>query len=130
MKYLLSLAAVASVAACAQQQPSAPSVSSSAAAALVHITQGGELVEVERTPEHSIVEVRSAPAGSVPSSLFALRGACAVARARGEKYFSSSPVAGRSSTHSISFPQEPTEVQLKGRTKTVFTLADCQLLRF
>lgn len=124
---LFLFAAAVFVSACSQQ-PVVPSAGASNQPTLVSITQGGELVELERTSEHSIIEVRSAPAGSVPSSLFALRGACAVARARGEKYFASSPVPGKSATHRLTFPQAPSESQLRGPSKSVFTLAECQRL--
>lgn len=129
MKRLVLFTAAVAVSACAQQAV-VPSGTSSEPPKLVSITQGGELVELERTPEYSVIEVRSAPAGSVPSSLFALRGACAIARARGQKYFASNPVQGRPATHRITFPQAPSESQLTGATKSVFSLSECQLLQF
>ena len=129
MNRLVLFSAAVAVSACAQQAV-APSAGAGESPKLVSITQGGELVELERTPEYSVIEVRSAPAGSVPSSLFALRGACAVARARGQKYFASSPVQGKPATHRITFPQTPSESQLTGSTKSVFALAECQLLQF
>ena len=129
MKRLITLAIAVSVCACAQQGP-APGQGSSAPQSLVRITDGGDLVELERTAEYSVMEVRSAPSGSVPASMFALRGACAVAKARGQTYFASTPEPGSSSTHRITFPKSPSESQLRGSTKNVFTLEECQLLRF
>ena len=129
MKRLITLAIAVSVGACAQHGP-APGQGSSAPQSLVRITDGGDLVELERTAEYSLMEVRSAPSGSVPASMFALRGACSVARARGQTYFASTPEPGSPSTHRITFPKAPSESQLRGSTKSVFTLAECQLLRF
>lgn len=115
--------------ACAQP-PSVPRVERQPAASLVRITDGGEFVEVERLPEYSVVEVRSAPAGSVASSMYALRGSCAVARARGESYFSSAPVSASVRTYRLTFPKSTTESQLRGPSKSVFSVAECGLLRF
>ena len=129
MKHLIALTIAVSVGACAQQGP-APGQASSTPQSLVRITDGGDLVELERTAEYSLMEVRSAPIGSVPASMFALRGACSVARARGQTYFASTPEPGNPSTHRITFPKAPSESQLRGSTKIVFTLAECQLLRF
>lgn len=129
MNYLVLLSAAVAVSASAQQA-AVPSAGAGESPMLVSITQGGELAEIERTPEYSVIEVRRAPAGSVPSSLFALRGACAVATARGQQYLASSPVQGKPATHRITFPQSPSESQLTGSTKSVFSLAECQLLQF
>lgn len=87
-------------------------------------------MEVERQTGFSTVEVRRAPAGSVPASLFALRGACAVARARGELFFASVPVPGPVTTHRLSFPRAPNQDELSGPRKSVFALAECDMLRF
>lgn len=126
MKHALALAAlVFTFGHCGAQQPG-----SSTSSGLVHITEGGEFVEVERSADFSIVEVRSAPQGSVGASLFALRGACAVARARAQKYFTSTPLPGPFPTHRLSFPQAPHESLLSGPGKRVFTFAECELLRF
>ena len=129
MQHLITFAMAVSAGACAQQGP-VPGQGSSAPQSLVRITAGGDLIELERTAEYSLMEVRSAPSGSVPASMFALRGACSVARARGQTYFASNPEPGSSSTHRITFPKSPYESQLRGSTKTVFTLAECQLLQF
>jgi hypothetical protein len=129
MYRLVLLFAAVALSACAPQA-AVRSTPAGESTGLVSITQGGELVELERTPEFSVIEVRRAPTGSVPSSLFALRGACAVARARGQRYFASSPVPGKPATHRITFPQVASESQLTGSTKSVFSLADCQLLQF
>jgi hypothetical protein len=99
-------------------------------APLVSLTDGGELIETERAPEFSVIEVRKSPPGSVPSSMFTLRGACAVARARGEKFFDSSPVPGATRAYRITFPRAPSPESLTGRTKSVFSLSDCALLGF
>ena len=131
MRFTLVTAILASSLCACAQQDRVPSVGTTAdAGSLVRVTDGGEFVEVERTAEYSLVEVRSAPKGSVPSSMFALRGACAVARARGEQYVSSVPVPGSVPKHRLSFPKSATETQLKGQSKSVFSLAECEMLRF
>ena len=97
---------------------------------LVKLLDGGEFVEVERSDEYSIVEVRSSPSGSAPSAMYALRGACSVARVRGEQYVSSQPHSGSVRTYRLLFPKTPTEAQLRGSAKSVFSMADCAALRF
>ncbi len=129
MKRLFPLLAAALVGACAQQ-PSLPEAPNQATSALVRVSDGGEFVEIERQPEYSVIELRTAPQGSVPASMFALRGSCAVARARGKKYFASTPVAGAVRAYRLTFPQAATEAQLQGSTKSVFSLEECALLRF
>lgn len=118
-----------SLAACAPS-PQAPGSPGANPAALVHLTDQGEFVEVERTAEHSIVEVRRAPAGSVPASMFTLRGACAVARARGAAHVASTPLAGPMPAYRLTFPRTASDAQLRGPAKSVFSIADCDLLRF
>lgn len=90
----------------------------------------GEFVEIERTPEHSIVQVRRAPAGSVPSSMYTLRGVCAVLKARNERFVSSTPVAGSARTYRLTFPASATTQELEGRGKSVASLSDCRALGY
>ena len=116
----MSLAALASCA----QTPSRPE------AALVSLGGEGEFVEVERTESESRVEVRRAPAGSVPSSLYTLRGVCAVLRARGAAYVSSEQLPGPVPTYRLTFPATMPAEAITGRAKRVFTPADCALLHF
>lgn len=116
--------------ACASMQPGPESGLSQVSPKLLHIAGDGEFIEVQRTAEHSIVEVPQSPAGSVAASLFALRGACAVALARGEPYFTSSAVPAGVRTYRLTFPKSPTDAQLTGSAKSVFSRSDCSLLRF
>lgn len=97
---------------------------------LVRLADGGELVEIERAPDFSVVEVRQAPPGSVPSSLYVLRGACAVARSRGKQYFASEALPGSPRAYRLTFPSAPTEAELRGPAKRAFSLAECALLGF
>lgn len=124
MRMIPWISAVLLLSACAQT----PDASSSAA--LVRLGDGGEFVEVRREPEFSVVEVRKAPAGSVPSSLYALRGACAVLRARGMQYVSSEPVVGLVTTYRLTFPSVVKPEDLRGPTKSVFSITDCSMMRF
>ncbi len=54
-----------------------------------------EFHEVERTPDASIVQVKFVSGGSVSSSLFVVRGQCAVGRARGVRCFQSEELSTR-----------------------------------
>ena len=110
--------------------PQVPPSPGADAAGRLRITDPGEFVEVERTAGHSIVEVRRAPPGSVAASMFTLRGACAVARARGAAYLASTPVAGPVPAYRLTFPKTASDAQLRGPAKSVFSIADCDLLRF
>lgn len=89
------------------------------------------LREVVREREFSIVEVDVASGGSVSTSIFILRGACLVLRARGERFFASKPEHGRAMrAFRLTFPTEATPEQLSGRTKSVFSAQECDLLGF
>jgi len=124
---LLTLFSVQSL--CAQQ---VPGVAASAAikTPLVHISEGGDLVETERTPEYSVLVIRKAPQGSVPASLFAMKGACAITRARSESFFTSSPYPGAQGAFMITFPKTASQQQTAGASKPVMSLEQCQLLKF
>jgi hypothetical protein len=126
---LLLIAATVLLGACAQPQLK-PSSETVAEAALVKLDGEGEFVETSRQPDHSIVEVRKAPAGSVASSLYALRGACAVLRARAAPFVASQRLAGAVPTYRLTFPAAPTADALTGATKNTFSKADCTALRF
>ena len=117
---------LAALASCAQT-PSRPEPPQTA---LVSLGGEGEFVEVERTAGESRVEVRRAPPGSVPSSLYTLRGVCAVLRARGAAYVDSEPLPGPVPTYRLTFPATVPAEALTGRGKRVFTPADCALLHF
>jgi len=131
MKLVSCLVVVAStlLASCAQT-PSAPAASTEQRTALISITGDGEFVETERSSEHSTVQVRRAPQGSVPAAMFTLRGVCAVLRARSQQFVTSTPVAGSSGTYRLTFPSQPSAASLSGASKSVFTLAECRSLGF
>jgi hypothetical protein len=99
-------------------------------AELVVITTDGEFVETARDAQSSTVEVRKSPPGSVPASLFALRGSCAVMRARGAKYFSSQRLAGAVPTYRLTFPSTAKPEELSGPTRSMFSISDCATLRY
>ena len=129
MRHLFSLVVLAVFASCAQR-PQTEGNALTASSKLVEIIDGGEFIEIQRAPNYSTVEIRGAPTGSVPSSMFALRGSCAVARARGERFFSSKPVMGVVRTYTLTFPKSPADGELTGPSKSVFSVADCTNLRF
>jgi hypothetical protein len=80
--------------------------------------------ESARDPESSTVQVLRRSGGSVSSSMFILRGACAVARARGKQQFVSEQLAGDPGRFRLTFP-DVAPARGKG-----FTLAQCEMLRF
>lgn len=129
MRWLSLISAAVMVSACAQPQI-ASNPATSSGPALVRLGGEGEFVEVTREAEFSIVEVRKAPAGSVPSSLYALRGACAVLRARSVQYVASERVASTVPSFRLTFPKAPKSEELSGTTKSVFSRSDCSALRF
>ena len=65
-----------------------------------------EFQEIERVDSHSVAQVTFVSGGSVSSSMFVLRGMCAVARARGEKYFNSERIPSATTRYKITFPQD------------------------
>lgn len=86
-------------------------------------------VELEREAGYSIVEAKVLSGGSVSSSMFVVRGLCAVLRARGEQMVQSQP-QGAPGQLKLTFPSTAAPEDLQGRGKKIFTLQDCDLLRF
>jgi hypothetical protein len=87
--------------------------------------------EIERTAGSSIVEVSFASGSSVASSLFVMRGMCAVTRARGEKYFTSERVATGPTRYKVAFPSDPLPAQRNSLgPERVVSLSECALLQF
>ncbi len=85
--------------------------------------------EVERTAAGSIAEVTTVSGGSVTSSLFTMRGMCAVTRARGEKFFSTTRIASSPNRYSIVFPQSQSAAPGKASSQNrIISLDECQLM--
>jgi hypothetical protein len=92
-----------------------------------------EFNEIERTAEASVVEVSMVSGGSVASSMFTMRGMCAITRARGAKYFSTERIATNPTRYKVVFPADrpPSAPEPSGtyNPKRVISVAECQLLR-
>lgn len=128
MQRALALISTLALVACAQSQ-SPNDAARLAQSDLISIGGDGELVEVQRAADFSIIEVRSSPRGSVVSSLFVLRGACAVLRARGATFVRSEAVPAAVSAYRLTFPNAASPSEISGPTKSVFTRTDCSALR-
>jgi hypothetical protein len=91
-----------------------------------------EFREVERSLDASLVEVKFISGGSVSSSMFILRGQCAVARARGKQFFRAEEVPGRPFTYRVTFPTDLETVDAQRRLSGygVFSLEECRQLGF
>lgn len=83
-----------------------------------------EFHEVERNAESSTVEIVRRSGGSVSSSMFVLKGVCAIARSRGESYFVTEKAVDKNERFTVTFPKVPTE---RGKG---FSIAQCDALRF
>ena len=93
-----------------------------------------EFREIERVGSHSVAEVTFVSGGSVSSSMFVVRGMCAVTRARGEKYFNSERIAGAMTRYKITFPQDrplPSRGAITSPDANhAFSTEDCMALGF
>ena len=86
--------------------------------------------EVERRPDASIVQVTFRSGGSVPSSLFVLRGMCLIARSRGESYFVSTRLPAPPGRYIVNFQKAvPTASEAVPRGP-VFSVSQCGLLGY
>jgi hypothetical protein len=83
-----------------------------------------EFHEVDREAESSTVQIIRHTGGSVSSSMFVLKGMCAIARSRGEQYFVAEKVVGNNELFTVTFPKAPTE---RGKG---FSLSQCDLMRY
>jgi hypothetical protein len=86
-----------------------------------------EFSEIERTQAGSLAQVSAEAGGPVTSSLFTMRGMCAVARSRGEKFFSTTRISSNPSRYSIVFPQsQSTAPEKTSGAGRVVSLEECQ----
>jgi hypothetical protein len=88
--------------------------------------------ELSRNPGHSIVETIFVSGGSVSSSMFILRGACGVARVRGERFFTSNPVPQEPGKFRLQFQARASDQELRPSAigDKVFSLAECEMMGF
>lgn len=102
---------------------------------LIHITvkdqpvENGKMLdmefhEVDRQAESSTVQIIRRTGGSVSSSMFVIKGMCAIARSRGEQYFVTEKVVGNNERITVTFPKAPPE---RGKG---FSIAQCDLMRY
>jgi hypothetical protein len=83
-----------------------------------------EFHEVDRQAESSTVQIVRRTGGSVSSSMFVLKGMCAIARSRSEQYFMAEKASANDGRFTVTFPRMPTE---RGKG---FSIAQCDLLRY
>lgn len=83
-----------------------------------------EFQEIDRKAESSTVQIIRRSGGSVSSSMFVLKGMCAIARSRGEQYFVTEKVVNENERYTVTFPKMPPE---RGKG---FATAQCDLLRY
>ena len=83
-----------------------------------------EFHEVDRQAESSTVQIVRRTGGSVSSSMFVLKGMCAIARSRGEQYFVAEKAGDNNERFAVTFPKAPPE---RGKS---FSIAQCDLLRY
>ena len=106
-----------------------------------------EFREIERKVDESIVRVTFSSGGSVSSSMFVLKGSCAIAKSREAKFFryvSETDGTGDEWVNTIAFATSPNDPSLKipsppmpvlededeAFANGVFSFSDCQLLGF
>ena len=106
-----------------------------------------EFREIERKVDESIVRVTFSSGGSVSSSMFVLKGSCAIAKSREAKFFrnvSETDGTGDEWVYTIAFATSPNDPSLKipsppmpvlededeAFANGVFSFSDCQLLGF
>jgi hypothetical protein len=88
--------------------------------------------EIERTPEFSMVQITFVSGGSVSSSMFVIRGMCAVAKARGEQYFRASQASKDPWRYRMTFltSASPAELRPANGADKVFSRAECSMLNY
>ena len=81
--------------------------------------------ELSRTADSSVVQITRRSGGSVSSSMFVLKGMCALARLRGAQHFVAERMAGDAGRYTVTFLQTPPEAGAKA-----FSIAQCDLMRY
>jgi hypothetical protein len=103
-----------------------------------------EFREIERKGDESIVRIMFHSGGSVSSSMFVLKGVCAIAKSRGAKFFRNvkQERAGSEWGYTIAFANTPNAASLKipnppkpasedeAFANGVFSFSECQMLGF
>ncbi len=88
-----------------------------------------EFREIERNKAGSVAQVSAEAGGPVTSSLFTMRGVCAIARSRGEKFFSTTRIASNPSRYNIVFPQNQSAAPGKSSDGSrIVSIEECELL--
>ncbi len=89
-------------------------------------------VETARNTENSEVEVSFIFGGSVSSSLFTLRGMCALTREHHENYFKSESLGGKPTRYKVSFLKTapPDSVRPVKPEDKIWSLSECAMLKF
>jgi len=106
-----------------------------------------EFREVERKGDESAIRVVFHSGGSVSSSMFVMKGSCAIAKSRGAKFFrnvAESEGSGGEWNYAVAFAQTPNAPALKipsppkpasededeASANGVFSFSECQMLGF
>ena len=106
-----------------------------------------EFREIERRGDESTIHVKFHSGGSVSSSMFIVKGSCAIAKSRAAKYFrqtSESETADGAWVYTVAFantpdakslkipspPAKPTEGEDEALANGVFSDSDCLMLGF
>lgn len=108
---------------------------------LVHLdvkgekAEGGKLLdmeftEVERRPDASVVQTSFRSGGSVSSSMFILRGTCAIAEARGYPYFKTTRLPAPEGRYIVTLQHTPPDASDAAPAGAVFSVSQCQSLGF
>lgn len=80
--------------------------------------------ELSRTADSSVVQITRRSGGSVSSSMFVMRGMCALTRLRDAQYFVAERMASDAGRYTVTFLQAPPDARTTG-----FSLAQCDLMR-
>ena len=85
--------------------------------------------ELQREVDYSLVEVVFISGASVPSSMFVLKGMCAVMRARSERFVQTELVGSNPTRYRVTFPRQVDGSDLRGSDKKAFSEQECSLLK-
>ena len=88
--------------------------------------------EISRQADHSIAEIGFVSGSSVAASMFGLRGACGVARARNEKFFKVVPLSTNPTRVRLQFQLAAGERDLRPADikEKIFSTAECTMFGY
>jgi hypothetical protein len=89
----------------------------------------GYLVETQREPDFSLLEIKTAPGNDRAFTELVLKGLCAALESRGASYAAAKRVPGYYPAFRVTFPANAKEADLASKIALVRTVSECRAVQ-